>query len=1641
MEVKKLKKIEEIYHAALEISPAERAAFLKQSCGADKNLRREVESLLSFEKSSDNFLDSLPESFVVEMFAENDIQTNLIGKEIGHYKIIKLLGKGGMGEVYLAEDTNLNRQVALKFLPAELTGNADRLKRFEREAQTASGLNHPNILTIHQFGTENNTRFIVTEFVKGVTLSAKMASGRLAISEMLDVASQVAAALAAAHEAGIIHRDIKPDNIMVRADGLVKVLDFGLAKLIESPENVRQTDSEAKTHVHFKTNPGVVMGTADYMSPEQARGKAVDAQTDIFSFGVVLFEMLTGKKPFSGETINHTIVNILEKELPSVFSLDKDCPAELEEIIRKSLEKKPDERFRTATELLLHLKKLQKRLEFEVELGLSSQPNLSDEAKTKIYDTNDVDIPVLTPNNLIENSSPIIGREKEIGEITDLLKSKNVRLLTMTGIGGTGKTRLAQAISNRVLGDFADGVFFVALAPIMDYKLVVSTIANALGVKESGGESILEVLKNYLRDKQILLVVDNFEQVIEAAPDIAELLEAGDKLKILITSREPLHLSAEREYDVLPLAVPSDETKIPLDELSKNEAVRFFVERAKFAQTNFALTDENAASIVGICRRLDGLPLAIELAAVRAKLFSPSAILTRLSDSLKLLTGGAKDLPERRQTMRGAIAWSYNLLDADEKKMLNRLAVFAGGFTVDGAEAVAFDEMPPKAGTNTYSGIDIYDGVSSLLDKSLIIRSDQADGEPRFRMLVVVQEFAFEKLEESGEAEEIKRRHSDFYADLWEKKTSQLQNLDAGKLFENFEQEHDNTRTAIDWSLDNEPNNALRLVTGNYMFWLRRGHLTEGCGWMRAALKKSGEEVNPKLRAGVNRKLAYLFRQRSDFKEAVFYGEEGLQLCRQLGDKMETAIALGILGTIKAGIGELKTARTLFEESAVIAGEMNDQRQIGHMMNSLGEVARSEKDFQAARKYYEKSRLIAKELNSSESHYPTINLAFVTYLSGDYESSRLYSLEALEISEEFGDKIVTALSLNILAALAVTDGKTKKSARLSGAADAICESIGFKPGSVDQNFIDSYISQTRTAIGDETFETAFAEGSKLSLKEAIALAREGEPDISATHTTNEANTGSTNILTNDALEAQTAILSPTVTTKEEIFHPKKSLSKIRRKKVFITALIISMLAVVSFFCYRYFTATSHIESIAVIPFVNEGNNADIEYLSDGMTETLINSLSQIPNLSVKARSSVFRYKGKEIDLKKIASELNVEAILTGRIIRSGEQVILNVELIDAKTENTLWGKRYERKLSELVALQSEVAHDVSSNLKSKLSFEEVAKVEKNHTANTEAYQLYLKGRFYWNKRSSKDFEKAIEYFSQAVEKDPNYALAYSGLADTYALMPLYGNFRPKEYLPKAKHSALKAIEFDENLAEAHASLGRILNSYDFDWKGAEREYKKAIELNPNYATAHQWYAELLAFEEMPDEALGEISKALEIDPFSLTINRMQGNILGFAKRYDEAIAQLNKTEELYPENALVRFNLGETFAAKEMYSEAVGQYLIAFRLEGETSENIQKFENAFKVDGWKGFWQEYLENRSELRKTLLAKNPSAYFNNENIAYAYAGTKNRDKVLEYLNKAYEERDPDLITIKMSGVYDFLADDPQFREFVRKIGLPE
>ncbi|HEU5240283.1 MAG TPA: tetratricopeptide repeat protein [Pyrinomonadaceae bacterium] len=434
---------------------------------------------------------------------------------------------------------------------------------------------------------------------------------------------------------------------------------------------------------------------------------------------------------------------------------------------------------------------------------------------------------------------------------------------------------------------------------------------------------------------------------------------------------------------------------------------------------------------------------------------------------------------------------------------------------------------------------------------------------------------------------------------------------------------------------------------------------------------------------------------------------------------------------------------------------------------------------------------------------------------------------------------------------------------------------------------------------DDALVYCRTDGAALIIESGLVSSDSGTATLGSAHMSSEIETSilphtSTTPEINRATGPTTALPAQQPGSTRELSKPKRT-----RVLIALAGLTVLVAVIASYF---YFSRKSNtaIQSIAVMPFVNASGNADLDYLSDGMTETLIKSLSQLPNLNVKARSTVFRYKGKETDAKTVGRELGVPAILNGRMTQRGDQLTLSLELIDARTENVIWTDQYDRKLSDLVALQSEIARDVSSKLKTKLAGTDEQKLVKTYTTNPEAYRLYLQGRFYWNKREEKEFRKAAEYYNQAIALDPNYALAYAGLADTYALLATFGFMPPTEGVPKAREFANRALTLDGSMAEPHTTLAYLSVTYDYDFAAAEPEFRQAIELNPNYGTVHQWFGEMLLNAGRFDEASVEYRRALEIEPLSLPINWDYGRFLYMSRRYDESLAQHKKTIELDP---------------------------------------------------------------------------------------------------------------------------------------------
>jgi predicted ATPase/class 3 adenylate cyclase len=728
----------------------------------------------------------------------------------------------------------------------------------------------------------------------------------------------------------------------------------------------------------------------------------------------------------------------------------------------------------------------------------------------------------VAPNNLPVQLTSFIGRSKEKDDVKQILSEW--RLLTLTGPSGSGKTRLALQIAAEMIENFKDGVFFVALAPITEPGLVALTIAQSLGVMETSGRSIMGSLTDYLKNKSLLLLLDNFEQVIHAAPLVTELLMTCAELKILITSREALRISGESEYPVPPLALPDLKRLPPLESLSQFTAVDLFIQRAKAVKPDFRITKDAAPAVAEICYRLDGLPLAIELAAARIKLLPPPALLARLEHRLEFLTGGGRDLPARQQTLRDAIAWSYDLLDENEQQLFRRLSVFVGGFTLDAAEEVA-EENPSRG--------PVLDRLESLLDKSLLQEVEGANGELRFRMLETLREFGLEQLEASGEQAILRRRHADYFLSIAEQTEARLEGAGQVEWINRMEQEYDNLRAALEWSktAGGTTETCLRLASALGLFWEARGHYTEGRALLAAILLTEPARGRTATRASILARAAELAYRQSDYSATMSLARESLAIYREVGDRQGIASELIKLGNAATEMGDyaaasgfleeaLKTWRELEDkhgiarslissgwvalrsgeyglakmrlvEALALSRDLEDTRNIAFELSGLGEVALRQKDYVRAAQLVEESLELRKQLGNKWGVGVSLGiLGWIAMREKKWDRATARLGESLEVRREIGDQSGSAWCLERLAAVAMAQGQTEKAARLFGAGAALRASIRSVIDPADQPAYDSKVLTLRKELGKERFTTIWDEGRSLALDQAVAYALE-----------------------------------------------------------------------------------------------------------------------------------------------------------------------------------------------------------------------------------------------------------------------------------------------------------------------------------------------------------------------------------------------------------------------------------------------------------------------------------------------------------------------------------------------------------------------
>ena len=1016
------------------------------------------------------------------------------GSRLGPHEILAPLGRGGMGEVYRARHTRLGREVAIKVLPAEVAGDRERLERLEHEARAASALNHPNIVTIYEIGEAGSTFYISMELVEGSSLRELLATGPLPLRRLLSISAQIADGLAKAHGAGIVHRDLKPENLMVSNDGFAKILDFGLAKVVP----VRESGSESSTFSGEGTEVGGVTGTVGYMSPEQASGRPVDFRSDQFSLGAVLYELATGTRAFRRESPVQTLAAILVESPEPIAERNAGLPAPFCWVVERCLSKEPDERYASTRDLARDLAAIREHL---------------------------LDAPVETrgtrPANLPVPRTRFVGRERERAALKELLERPDVRIVSLTGFGGIGKTRLALQVADELSGRFPGGVSFVPLESARSADQMVAEICRAMGVRETGGQTLDEALKEHLASagrKPTLLVLDNFEQLLAAAPTVADLVAAGPGVKVVVTSRSPLHVYGEHEFPVPPLALPDSGALPSLEKLTECEAVALFLQRAQAVKPDFALTKENAGAVVEICARLDGLPLALELAAARVKLLPPSAMQSRLEKRLQLLTGGARDLPARQQTLRGAIEWSYELLNEEEQKLFRRLAVFVGSGTLEAVEAVC--NAPGDLVT------DPLDAMAAMVDRSLVRPADPEGGEPRFVMLDTLREYALERLAASADEAITRRAHAAYCLVLAEEVGSADSGVDSSTWLDRCDQEHANFLAALDWlTRTNEAQWALRLGAALFQFWERREFIAEGREWLEKILALPGAAPRDTVRARALFAAGVLAGIQKDYPRAGAHLEESLAINQETNDRWAAAVSLNALAVHALDRRDVAAARTLSERNLEVWRELGDRAAVARSLSNLASVVKEQGDHARARSLYDEALQIFREIGDATAAARVLNKkGDVAREQGNpEEAQRLYE-ESLATFRAFGDRWGTALALadlgnlareraDLAAALplyreslqifqgldykrgvaqilesfagaAADRGEAKKALSLAGSAAALRHSLGTPLGPSEQAKLEGSLEPARKKLGSEG-AAAWMEGWTTPLESAV----------------------------------------------------------------------------------------------------------------------------------------------------------------------------------------------------------------------------------------------------------------------------------------------------------------------------------------------------------------------------------------------------------------------------------------------------------------------------------------------------------------------------------------------------------------------------
>jgi predicted ATPase/DNA-binding CsgD family transcriptional regulator len=825
-----------------------------------------------------------------------------VEQQLGNYRLKQLLGKGAFADVYLGEHLYLNTPVAVKVLHSGL--NSNKLADFLTEARHVSHLVHPHIIRVFDFGLESDVPFLVMDYAPNGNLREIHPSGiTVPLPTIVAYIMALASALEYAHDQHLIHRDLKPENVLLGPRHEVLLCDFGLALLTSDQESLQVKER---------------FGNLSYMAPELIRGQPVPA-SDQYALAVMVYEWLCGHLPFEGLSARMSNQH-LYTDPPALCEEHPDIPHAVGQVVLKGLSKEPSQRF---VDVLSFARALEEASQTVSSLPLLTALPAVNHAEAYVSaestDTCYQNVPVPL--------TPLIGREREREAVRELLLRPEVRVVTLTGSGGIGKTHLALSVGNEVQEAFAQGVCFVSLATVYDSELAIPAITQALALSEREDCNPTERLKTFLRDKHLLLILDSFEQVLQEAPLLADLLSLCPCLKILVTSRALLHIGGEYECTLQALEVPDMHHIQDLESLSRVASVALFVQQTKAMLPEFELTSENARDIADICARLEGVPLAIELAAAQGKLFPPKILLSRLEHPLEALTGRRKDAPARQQTLLKTLRWNDAFLSPDEQTLFRRCAVFVGGCSLQ-----AVDALSKTLGS---LGTSVLDGVLSLVDNNLLRYAASSEDETRLSYLEMIRAYALKRLTECGELEQTRDAHADYYLAFAEEAESVLPGDEQTAWQASLEREVGNLRAALEWLLERKKGEeALRLASALLRFWSDPAYLSEGRSFLKRALNLS-EESQMAVSRAVRAKALYVAGWLAFMQEDPVYAtpvlQESLRLFRSLGDRQGEATALTCLSSIFHDRGEGCKATALLKEGVKLYREIEENGENGNL--------------------------------------------------------------------------------------------------------------------------------------------------------------------------------------------------------------------------------------------------------------------------------------------------------------------------------------------------------------------------------------------------------------------------------------------------------------------------------------------------------------------------------------------------------------------------------------------------------------------------------------------------------------------------------------------------------------------------------------